>query len=591
MSSSFIATSLTSLYSRPAVLYPSHVPAVPAVRLETDIPIPMRDGTVLRAELYRPDTPARLPALLMRTPYGKTLSVSAVEGDPVRLARAGYAVVAQDCRGRFSSGGAFAPFADEGPDGRDTVEWIAAQPWCNGRVGMFGSSYLGAAQWLAAAEAPPHLTAIHPQLTASDYHDGWIYQGGALALGFALSWSFFLAAATETTGAFLDAFDGLLSACSRLPLKGPPALRGIAPWYDEWLEHPANDAYWRRWSIERRHGAITVPAYHIGGWYDIFLGGTLRNYTGMRKDGGSAAARAGQRLVIGPWAHCLPLFGSMVGEVDFGVRAAGAAEDTDGLLLRWHDRWTALRDNGAERDAPVRLFIMGENRWRDEAAWPLERAVPTPFYLHARSRANSLFGGGRLDTEAPGSEPPDTFLYDPAAPVPTRGGGLCCVDQLRGGAYDQRRVEERQDVLVYTSAPLPRPVEVTGPVRVVLYAASTAVDTDFTAKLVDVSPCGHARNLTDGILRARWREDPGVERFLVPGEPAQFVIDLAATANLFKAGHCIRVEVSSSNFPRFDRNPNTGADLAAGSEQATAGQTVFHEARYPSHILLPVVRE
>jgi putative CocE/NonD family hydrolase len=572
--------------------------AYSSIRVERDVAVPMRDGVVLRVDIYRPDAAGKLPALLMRTPYSKAPPVSVVEGDPLRLAQGGYAVVEQDTRGRFASEGIFRPFLDDGRDGFDTVEWIAAQPWCSGKVGMFGSSYLGATQWLAAAEQPPHLTAINPQLTASDYHEGWIYQGGAFALGFALSWALILAGDSLTRGepspagaeSYRAAFDGFLDGCAHLPLSGYPALRGPAPYYYEWLEHPADDEYWRRWSIEARHTLISVPALHIGGWHDIFLAGTLANYTGMKARAGSARARAAQRLVVGPWAHCLPLYASMVGQVDYGLAATGGSLDIDALLLRWHDRWTAGRDDGEDPDAPVRLFIMGANLWRDEQDWPLARAVETPFFFHGRGRANSRRGDGRLAPEPPGEEPPDVYLSDPASPVPTRGGALCCLDQIRGGAYDQRDIEDRQDVLVYTTEPLRKPVEATGPVRVVLYASSSAVDTDFTAKLVDVSPCGFARNLTDGILRARYREDRSVERFLTPGEPVELVIDLAATANLFGEGHAIRVEIASSNFPRFDRNPNTGRPFGRDADRAVACQTVFHDARHPSHVVLPVVR-
>jgi putative CocE/NonD family hydrolase len=563
------------------------------ILVERGVPVPMRDGVVLRADIYRPEIPSVVPALLMRTPYGKALSSSVVEGDPLRMAEAGYAVVEQDTRGRFSSDGTFSPFADEGVDGYDTVEWVAAQPWCSGKVGMFGSSYLGATQWLAAAKSPPHLTAIHPQLTGADFYEGWVYQGGAFALGLALSWSLILAGNSihGNAAAYNSAVDDFLPGCACLPLSNYPFFRGesLAPWYFDWLAHPADDEYWQKWSIERRHAAVTVPAFHLGGWHDVFLGGTLRNFTGMKKTGGSARARSAQRLIVGPWAHCPPAYSNMVGGVDYGIAAAGSTIDIDGELIRWHDRWTRGIGNGVDGEAPVRLFIMGENAWRDERDWPLERAEEVPFYFHGRGRANSLRGDGSLSPQAPGGEPPDTFLYEPRNPVPTRGGGLCCLDQVHGGAYDQAAVEEREDVLVYTTDPLEEPMEVTGPVKVVLYASSSAPDTDFTAKLVDLAPCGFARNLTDGIIRARYRESTATEKFLVPGKIEKFTIDLVATANLFKKGHAVRVEISSSNFPRFDRNLNTGHAFGRDAETAAAAQTVFHEERYPSHVVLPVV--
>ena len=564
------------------------------IHVERNVPVRMRDGRVLGTDIYRPETTSTVPALLMRTPYGKAPSSSVVEGDPLRMAEAGYAVIEQDTRGRSSSEGTFFPFASEGLDGYDTVEWVAAQPWCSGKVGMFGSSYIGATQWLAAAESPPHLTAIHPQLTGADFYEGWVYQGGAFALGLCLSWALILAGGSVNAKeqAYKSAVDNFLSGCAHLPLSTYPYFRaeGVAPFYFEWLEHPADDAYWQKWSIERRHVAVMVPAFHLGGWHDVFLGGTLRNFVGMKKQGGSPLARSAQRLVVGPWAHCPPAYSNMVGEVDYGIGAAGSTTDIDGELIRWHDRWTRGISNGVDSEAPVRLFIMGENAWRDEKDWPLQRAEEIPFFFHGRGRANSLRGDGALSPQPPGSEPPDTFLYDPRTPTPTRGGGLCCLDQVHGGAYDQRAVEEREDVLVYTTDPLEEPIEVTGPVRVVLYASSSATDTDFTAKLVDVSPCGFARNLTDGIVRARYREGTTAAKFLAPGKREKFTIDLIATANLFKAGHAIRVEISSSNFPRFDRNPNTGHAFGCDAETVVAVQTVFHEARSPSHIVLPVVR-
>jgi uncharacterized protein len=580
--------------------------AIGPIRVERNIPVPMRDGVILRADVYRPEAAGALPALLVRTPYGKALSSSVVEGDPLRMAEAGYAVVEQDTRGRFSSQGTFYPFSDDGLDGYDTVEWVAAQPWCSGNVGMFGSSYLGATQWLAAVESPPHLTAIHPQLTGSDFYEGWVYQGGAFALGLALSWSLILAGnhigggtsrggetpSDRRSDAYAAAVDDFLSGCAHLPLSTYPFFRSerLAPYYYDWLDHPSNDGYWSKWSIERRHHAVMVPAFHLGGWHDVFLGGTLRNFIGMKKSGGSPLARSGQRLLVGPWAHCPPAYSNMVGGVDYGMRSAGSTIDIDGELIRWHDRWTKGTRNGVDDEAPVRLFIMGENAWRDEWDWPLERAEEVRFYFHGRGRANSLRGDGQLSPAPPGSEPPDTFLYEPRNPAPTRGGGLCCLDQVHGGAYDQRQIEEREDVLVYTTLPLEEPVEVTGPLRVVLYAASSAPDTDFTAKLVDVAPCGFARNLADGIIRARYREGRTAEMLLTPGEVTEFTIDLIATANLFKKGHAVRVEISSSNFPRFDRNQNTGHDSGRDAETAAAAQTVFHDARYPSHIVLPVVR-
>jgi putative CocE/NonD family hydrolase len=294
-------------------------------------------------------------------------------------------------------------------------------------------------------------------------------------------------------------------------------------------------------------------------------------------------------LLIGPWKHGLPL-SSVSGDMAFGVMAESFAIDLEGVQLRWYDHWLKGIDNGVRHDAPVRLFVMGDNVWREEQEWPLARTQFTPYYLHSRGKANSRHGDGGLSPEEPGSEQPDRFLYDPRHPVPTRGGPLCCwPGALPQGAYDQTPVETREDVLVYTTPPLQGDVEVTGPVTVTLYAASSAVDTDFTAKLVDVHPSGMAQNLTDGIIRARYRQSTAQAEPIVPGQVYEYTIDLWATSNVFKAGHCIRLEISSSNFPRFDRNPNTGGELATETELLPAMQTVYHDGTYPSHVTLPII--
>jgi putative CocE/NonD family hydrolase len=464
---------------------------------------------------------------------------------------------------------------------------------------MFGNSYVGATQWLAAIARPPHLAALVPTVTAADYHEGWAYQGGAFELGFSASWAAALALAQlqraaawqidhPTVQRQLDALDGLGGAFWTLPLDANPAIAEL-PAFRDWLAHPDLDDYWRRWRIADHHARLDLPAFHTGGWYDIFLGGTLHNYTAMRTSAATAAARAAQRLVIGPWTHFLP-FDNKVGELNFGQRAAAGTLDWDGLLLRWLDWVLKGEANGAAGDPPVRLFVMGENRWRTEEEWPLRRATPTPYYLRGGGRANSLRGDGWLSPVPPGDEPPDHYVYNPRDPVPTRGGGLCCsLVWTPGGVYDQRPVEERADVLVYTTPPLERAVEVTGPITVTLYAASSAVDTDWTAKLVDVHPNGYAQNLTDGILRARYRHGPEQPRPLTPGAVERYTLDLWATSNVFLPGHRLRVEISSSNFPRFDRNPNTGRPAAGEADLQPAFQTVFHDGARPSHITLPIV--
>jgi uncharacterized protein len=571
--------------------------------VEKDIEIPMRDGCVLKADLYRPDGSDKLPVLLNRTPYDKSFpQITLSTLDVIRAAGAGYNVVVQDCRGLFTSQGTFRCFVDEARDGYDTIELLARQPWADGKVGTFGASYMGATQWLAATERPPSLKAMVPSITASDYHDGWVYQGGAFELFFSVSWLTITLGLTrlmreradnpkaaEELGALMGSIDVMRERMEFLPLREFPLFRAGAPYFFDWLDHPYYDDYWRAICIEEAHDKINVPALNVGGWHDIFLGGTIRNYAGMRTRGGSAEARTGQRLLVGPWHHAVP-FSSLVGQVDYGFRSGPVAIDYDGVQLRWFDRWLKGKNNGADNDTPVRIFVMGINEWRDEKEWPPPQAEAHRYYLHSRGKANSAYGDGALALESPGDEPPDSFLYSPLNPVPTAGGALCCyANALAGGAVDQAMVEHRADVLVYSTEPLVDDLEVVGPVSLTLYASSSAPDTDFTAKLVDVSPCGFARNLTDGIIRARVRESPSGPRLMVSGKVYEFKIDLWATANVFKAGHRVRLEVSSSNFPRFDRNPNTGHEMFVDSETRPALQTVMHERNFPSHLTLPVI--
>ena len=447
---------------------------------------------------------------------------------------------------------------------------------------------------------PGHHRAGHHSIGLSR---GWTYQGGALSWGFALSWT--LSQLTlanlakisrdnpvpsDTTDKLVSAIDGLEETLQFLPAKEFPHLnQRLAPYFYDWLAHSQADDYWRQWRIEDHYDKITVPALNIGGWYDLFLKGTLRNYQGLREQGPTDAIRNSQKLVIGPWSHTA--FGSdMSGEAYFGVMAADGSIDLQGLHLRWYDYWLKGMDNGVMDDPPVRLFVMGDNAWRYESEWPLDRTQYTDWYFHSHGGANTLNGDGSLSVATPGDEPPDVFLYDPRSPVPTRGGPLCCsVAFFPGGAFDQRAIEARADVVVYTSPPLEHDLEATGPVTVTLYSASSAPDTDFTAKLVDVCPCGCARSLADGIIRARFRDSLSDPKPIEPGRVYRYEIDLVATSNVFKAGHSIRVEVSSSNFPRFDRNPNTGQEPESESDLRPAVQTLFHNSDYPSHITLPVV--
>ncbi len=579
------------------------MPKSDVVKLETNLAVPMRDGATLYADVYRPDGPGPFPVILQRTPYDKSNQLSTAMLDPMQAAMRGYALVIQDTRGRYTSEGEFYCFGDDINDGYDTVEWAAVQPWSNGKVGMCGTSYVGATQWLSAITQPPHLTTIVPNLTASNYHDGWTYQGGAFELGFNVSWTMLILALAnfdsieagksvpaQSRQKLAEAVDSMESAFRSAPLKEFPYLKGgLADYFYDWIAHPDYDDYWKKLCIEERHSSVSVPALNIGGWYDIFLGGTIRNYLGMREKGSTEDAKNGQKLIIGPWQHAVRGT-SLVGSHYFGLAADALALDLDGIHFRWYDYWLKGIDNGIMDDPPVRIFVMGDNVWRDEQEWPLARAISAEYYFHSQGKANSLHGNGVLSVDLPSGEPSDVYLYNPEDPVPTNGGALCCNPYFAAsGAFEQREVEGRQDVLVYTTPPLDREVEVTGPVTVTLWAATSATDTDFTAKLVDVCEDGCARNLTDGIIRARYRDSMSSASLLTPGDVYRYTIDLWATSNVFKAGHSIRVEISSSNFPRFDRNTNTGYTIAQDTTSKPAMQTILHDAEHPSHITLPVV--
>lgn len=560
------------------------------VVLEHDVPVRMRDGVTLRADVYRPDAPGKFPVLLERTPYNKANETKTGYEDAAH----GYVVIIQDCRGRYASEGEWYPFKHESADGYDTVEWAASLPYSNGKVGMFGGSYVGATQMLTAITHPPHLAGIFPIVTASNYHANWTYQGGAFTQWFNESWTSGLAQDTlnrrvaSETNAMRHVDTLPLERYSLFPLPaspGRPGLESLAPYFLDWLEHPNYDDYWKQWSIEKDYSRIRVPAFYTGGWYDLFLGGTLRNYRGVKAHGGTEAARAGQRLLIIVGGHAG--LGRQVGDVDFG---AASVVDLNALMLRWYDYLLKGAQNGMAQEKPVKYFVMGRNEWREAENWPPQGAHNTLYYLHSEGKANSALGNGALSAAKPGQEPADQFVYDPSNPVPTIGGRLCCDSvHLEPGARDQRPNEARSDVLVYSTPAFTHDFDVTGPVRLELYSSSTAVDTDFTAKLIDVAPDGFARNVTGGILRARYRNSMEKPEFMTPGQVYKLEIDMWATSNVFLAGHRLRLEVSSSNFPRFDRNLNTGESPETGSRWVKATNTVYHDAMHASALVLPVM--
>jgi putative CocE/NonD family hydrolase len=576
------------------------------ITVEFDVPAPMRDGVILRANIFRPVGEGSYPVALMRTPYGKDFGSVQPFGDAVRMARAGYIVVLQDVRGRYGSDGEWRMFQDEAADGYDSVEWAARLPGANGNVGMYGASYVGLTQWMAAKEAPPSLKALVPSITFADARDGVVWRGGALELGLLANWMLGAIAIDITLkryqhvapaeqmqalGQVIHEIDQLRTAgYFSLPLKDFEPLKrlGLATELGELIENADSFAFSASFSIGEFYDRVRVPTLNIGGWYDIFIGGTLGNFQALQTAGCTPAARQ-SKLVVGPWSHVN--LSNTIGEIDFGFTSQLAfmnmQTDLTGLTLRWFDYWLKGIENGVTNEPPIKLFVMGANVWRDEQEWPLARAQATAFYLHA---------DGVLSPTLPGDQPPDHYTYDPNDPTPTSGGNLLMHSLFNAGVKDQRAIEARADVLTYTSAPLEQDLEVTGPLLVKLWAASDALDTDFVARLVDVYPDGFAQNLADGIIRARYRNsDPsrsagqGRPELLTPGQPYEFTIDLWATASVFKAGHRIRVDIASASFPRWDRNPNTGAPLGSDTDMRPARQTILHDAAHPSRIVLPVV--
>ena len=569
------------------------------VIVERDVWIAMRDGVRLQADIWRPASGGIHPVLLQRTPYNRADSFAVIVNagiEPLRAVADGFVVVIQDTRGRFGSEGVFDPFRTEAADGFDTIQWLAAQPYSNGRVGMYGASYYAATQLLAATTRPPALYAIAPQVTASDYHDEWVYRGGALQLGFTLYWALGLAAAeAQRRSAMGEDVGGSIAELQTLnddpwqafrtrPLNGLGALDSLLPAWGEWLSHPERDEFWKSISIAEHFATLDIPALHIGGWFDIFLHGTLANFRGLETNG----TRAAQRLIIGPWAHAVPY--DALGEVEYGASASAAALDMTRVQLEWFSSY--LKPGGQPQEAaPVRIFVMGTNEWRDEDAWPPSRAHNERFYL-----GSAPTGGGLLSEHEPvAPSGPDGYTFDPSDPVPTVGGATFLPGAyvgLHSGQRDQREVERRTDVLSYTSDVLPGDLEICGPVLATIWATTSASDTDWTAKLVDVYPGGRALNICDGILRARYANTSGASELVPPNEVREYRIDLGATAILIPRGHALRLEISSSNFPRFDVNPGYAGDIASATvgDQVVAHQQVFHGAGHPSRLELSVVK-
>jgi uncharacterized protein len=554
------------------------------VRLERGVECRLSDGTTLVSDHYYPAGDGPWPTLLMRQPYGRDIASTVVYAHPVWFARHGYHVAIQDVRGRGGSTGTFYPFRSEGRDGAETVAWLRKHSACNGRVGMYGFSYQGATQLLAAAEQPEGLVCIAPHMTAADLYHGWFYHHGALRLSSALGWGIQMLREDARRAGLHEASDRLEAAWSnvraqatRAPYARHPAIADAAlPGYvRDWFSHREPDEYWASQDISTWSELIRIPALHIAGWFDPYLEGSIAGYCALRAGAGSDLAREHQYLIAGPWVH-IP-WGDRVGDANLGD---AANVDTDAILLRWFNHW--LKDSGDFAGEPrIRHFALGPNGWRNAVEWPKE--ATHPLYLRSAGNANSRKGDGRLSERAPGGdEPRDVFVYDPEVPVLAPGG-----PQALNGPSDQAAMELGNNLLVYTSEPIPQEIAIFGYPRVVLWAATSAPCADFTAKIVRVTTSGRAEFLSIGIARSSWLfRDAGyaadaIQRWEFTLEPISFVLS---------PGECLRLEIASSAFPLYDRNPSndTPPQLADSWNWARSTQQVLHTAAHPSALFLPI---
>ena len=559
------------------------------MKLLEDVRVPMRDGPRLATDIMLPQGEGPFPVILTRTPYGKNrFSVSS----PENYVDAGYAFVAQDCRGRYRSEGDWFPFVNEARDGHDAIEWIAEQPWSNGRVGMIGGSYQGIVQWAAASTHPPHLSCMIPQETPVDLYGDMVYRSGVLQLVTFYPWALYV---DGPGGRECESPPDLTELFRTLPLTDADRAAGHSvPYWKEWLRRPRYDEFWEPQNYKTAIADLSIPVLNIEGWFDMYSPSALESFAALRTQGRTAESREAARAILGPWFHgvwCAGKGSRRCGDLDFGE---DAELDVRGVELRFFDRHLKQVDNGLDSEPPLSVFVMGSNRWLHASHWPLPETQWRRAYLHSQGQANSAAGDGVLSFEEPGDEPGDQFTYDPHDPVPTAGGphsgnAAGGSKPVPAGPLDQRSIEQRQDVLVYTTVPLENDLDIIGPVSLRLTASSSAPDTDFTGKLVDVHPDGRAIILCEGILRASYRDSNREPSPIVPGKAYALTIDLGTTANCFRRGHCIRLEVSSSNFPRYSRNLNTGADSGQTAETAVAHQTVYHERGRASWVELPVV--
>ncbi|GEN44544.1 CocE/NonD family hydrolase [Alkalibacillus haloalkaliphilus] len=541
-------------------------------RVKRDIKIPLRDEVLLSADHYQPEEQGVYPAIVVRTPYGKTREQQHLQGE--YFTEHGYHVINVDVRGRGDSEGEFVPYRNDGVDGYDVIEWVANQTWCDGNVGTLGGSYLGRIQWLTALEQPPSLKAMVPLVTPSDPFVEW---PTGLPNPMHICWLYMTRGRVMQNINLVD----WQKVYWTLPYVDMDLPTG---WYSEqWreeIEHPYFDDYWKHIAYQHRFDEIDVPVLNISGWYDDEQIGTPLNYQGMVE-----AGKSDQHLLMGPWPHQLNK-STKLGDLDFGEESLINMND---YQRSFFDYYLKGIDQGFTKKEPVEIFVMGENKWRQEKKWPLPNTKWTKFYLHSGGKANSRFGDGVLSTSDPAKSVADydQYVYDPANPVPFITE---MVSHQIGGPDDYSSIERRDDVLVYTSDVLEDDLEVTGPVKANLFVSTDAKDTDFTVKLLDVRKSGFAQRLTDGLVRGRFRNGTDKPELMTPGEVYEVEVDCWNTSHIFKKGHQIRIEIASSAFPKYDRNLNTGDELGKATEMKVANQTVYHSEQYPSSVVLPIIK-
>ncbi len=541
-----------------------------------DVRVPMRDGLTLSTDIWMPVTPGRYPTILLRTPYIK--ATNGVARLAHFYASRGYVFATQDTRGRGDSDGQFSWLQSDAKDGYDAIEWLAEQPWSNGRVGTAGGSYAGTVQWLAARERPPHLSCLLPKAAAGRWFDEAPYLGGALLMGFAMTWSNLTSGHVAQTGN-ADLIDWE-SIYRHRPFATMDSVLGRPmPVYQDWLRHPTFDDHWKRITLtDSDFARIDRPALTVTGWFDADQSGALHYWRGMR---GHSPAKDRQYLIIGPWQHVATIYGGSplkLGEMEFSPESVLDANTND---LRWFD--SCLKETGPYLAPRARIYLMGTNQWRDLSDYPPANAESRDLYLHSGGHANTFSGDGLLSWNKPADEPTDHYTYDPSSPIP--------IAEVQEDGVDQRHLENRNDVLVYTTSPLRDTVEVIGKVVLDLFAASDARDTDFMAKISDVLPDGRALKIgakTVGVIRARFRNGYEREELLTRGRVEKFRIELFDIGYAFLPGHRLRIDLSSSASPAVAPNPNTGNPVAGDTTAVVAHQSIYHDREHPSHLILPV---